>query len=79
MSDFNTYISLDNKWGGSSNVMRKCAKFARWIDDCWVIDLGFRGLKFTWWKRVGGKPYMKVRLDRALANLNGVTCTRRHL
>ena len=66
--DFNTYKSLDDKWGGSSNVMRKCAKFARWIDDCGLIDLGFTGPKFTWWKEVGGKPYMKVRLDRALAN-----------
>lgn len=63
--DFNTYKSLD---GGSSNVMRKCAKFARWIDDCGLIALGFTGPKFTWWKEVGGKPYMKVRLDRALAN-----------
>lgn len=36
--------------------MRKCAKFARWIDDCGLIDLGFTGPKFTWWKEVGGKP-----------------------
>lgn len=48
--DFNTTKSLDG--GGSSNVMRKCAKFARWIDDCGLIDLGFTGPKFTWRKAI---------------------------
>ncbi|GMH16358.1 hypothetical protein Nepgr_018199 [Nepenthes gracilis] len=55
-----------------SNVMRKCAKFARWIDDFGLIDLGFTGPKFTWWKEVGGKPYMKVRLDRAFPGTSKV-------
>lgn len=49
--DFNTYKSLDDKWGGSSNVMRKCAKFAKWIDDCGLIDFGpaIHMVEGSWW------------------------------
>ncbi|EEF44804.1 conserved hypothetical protein [Ricinus communis] len=36
--------------------------FFAWAEDCQSLK------KFTWWKEVGGKPYMKVQLDRALAN-----------
>lgn len=48
-------------------MYRKCARFARWIDDCELIDLGFSGPKFTW-SRGYGLRKISIRLDRALAN-----------
>ncbi|CAB4309705.1 unnamed protein product [Prunus armeniaca] len=52
--------------GGAPRPIRQMLAF-RQPFDCALEDLGFEGLRFTWYSaRVGG---IKERLDRALANL----------
>lgn len=48
---------------GRRNFGVYCRKFAQWIHDCGLIDMGFSETKFTWER--GG---VKERLDRALCN-----------
>ncbi|XP_042944815.1 uncharacterized protein LOC122278695 [Carya illinoinensis] len=42
--------------------------FKRMIDDCALLDLGYEGIKFTWWNNREGVNAIHERLDRALAN-----------
>jgi nitrogen fixation-related uncharacterized protein len=44
------------------------ASFRNALEDCNLVDLGFVGLKFTWWNGRHGQYSNKEWLDRALAN-----------
>jgi hypothetical protein len=41
--------------------------FHRTLEDCQLLDLGFRGSKYTWCNEHSGREYNKERLDRAVA------------
>ena len=38
------------------------------LDDCGLMDLGYRGPKFTWFRRNGEEAGIFERLDRGVAN-----------
>ncbi|RYR24105.1 hypothetical protein Ahy_B02g057597 isoform A [Arachis hypogaea] len=67
--DFNEIKDATEKKGGSTIDNRACNRFANWINDSGLIDLGFSGSRFTWkgplWN---GHERVFKRLDRALSN-----------
>lgn len=42
--------------------------FRQVIDDCALIDLGYKGGNFTWWNNKEGEHSICERLDRVLVN-----------
>ena len=47
--------------------------FREALDACCLADLGYRGLKFTWCKRLMGGITVWERLDRAIANMEWIS------
>lgn len=47
----------------------RAAKFRSHLDECSLIDLGFKGAPFTYIRRQHGRISTHVRLDRALCNV----------
>ncbi|GER38247.1 serine-aspartate repeat-containing protein E [Striga asiatica] len=56
------------KLGGSGLAVNRCLRFNRMIDQCGLIDLGYKGPTFTWQGTCRGGVRIKERLDRILAN-----------
>ncbi|KAJ4823413.1 hypothetical protein Tsubulata_042683 [Turnera subulata] len=46
--DFNSLLGPDEKLGGEPPIPATCRQFGEWIDDCQLLDLGFKGSPFTW-------------------------------
>lgn len=42
--------------------------FQATLEDCRLMDLGYRGQKFTWNNGREGEDFIKERLDRVVAN-----------
>lgn len=64
--DFNESTCQDEKKGGRDKFMS--SGFTNWILNSSMIDLGFPGQKFTWFKTYHNPISIKVRLDRARCN-----------
>lgn len=43
LGDFNEFICLEEKFGGSGRQRSLMVAFQRALDDCDLLDLGFRG------------------------------------
>ncbi|KAK4490473.1 hypothetical protein RD792_001150, partial [Penstemon davidsonii] len=67
--DFNEVLSVQEKRGGNLPVLSRCNRFKDMIDACGLIDLGFRGPKFTWSDSRVGLAKIRERIDRCLANV----------
>ncbi|XP_075662915.1 uncharacterized protein LOC142632377 [Castanea sativa] len=67
--DFNGILHSDEYWGSGSRPFNQIAEFTRVVDDCSLIDLGYRGPKFTWCNRRFEGNLVYARLDRGLHNL----------
>lgn len=66
VGDFNCILNASEKKGGSPTYRsRDMAKFKETVQQCNLIDAGFRGYQFTW-----RRGQIEVRLDRALINLD---------
>ncbi|KAK4273760.1 hypothetical protein QN277_017095 [Acacia crassicarpa] len=67
VGDFNDLLSQAEKEGGLPRAMRKIINFQKVVSDCNLIDLEFKGSKFTW---CNNRPnaLVRERLDRALGN-----------
>ena len=65
--DFNEVGSQSEKYGGQVNHLR-CYKFNSVLNACNLIDLGFKGPRYTWTNCRHGPNLIKERLDRTLAN-----------
>ncbi|CAN1126970.1 hypothetical protein LINPERHAP2_LOCUS3738 [Linum perenne] len=63
MGDFNAIVESSEKSGGANFNQIPAREFHECIQDCNLIDAGFVGPKFTWFRR-----NMKERLDCCLAN-----------
>ncbi|CAN1131439.1 Transposon TX1 uncharacterized 149 kDa protein [Linum perenne] len=63
LGDFNAMVDSTDKWGGASFNQSQAAEFRSCIGDCQLIDTGFVGPKFTWFRR-----NLRERLDRCLGN-----------
>lgn len=46
--DFNTIVRLDERTGGNGRLSQDSATFSDWINDATLIDMGFKGHRFTW-------------------------------
>ncbi|KAK4492627.1 hypothetical protein RD792_003445 [Penstemon davidsonii] len=68
--DFNEVISAHERRGGNLPGLNRCNRFKDMIDTCGLIDLGFRGPKFTWTNLRNGLARIRQRIDRCLANVD---------
>ena len=69
IGDFNEILMANEKMGGVAVDNQRCYRFARWVQECKLIDLGSKGPKFTW--RGGcrnGYGRVYERLDRCFGN-----------
>ncbi|KAF7153351.1 hypothetical protein RHSIM_Rhsim01G0274800 [Rhododendron simsii] len=68
IGDFNEVLSTSDKMGGSILSPRRLSSFHEMLTTCGLVDLGFKGPRFTWRNnRLGGDLIME-RLYMAFAN-----------
>ncbi|KAL5819414.1 hypothetical protein ACOSQ4_023256 [Xanthoceras sorbifolium] len=61
--DFNEILKDEEKLGGSCRNSGAMARFRRAVDDCNLMDMGFRGDRFTWNNRQFNGGLIQERLD----------------
>ncbi|KAK9668284.1 hypothetical protein RND81_13G047800 [Saponaria officinalis] len=66
--DFNEILSDNEKEGGAPRNGRQIYAFREVVDDCGLIDLGYRGNIYTWQRGREVGKVIRERLDRALAS-----------
>ncbi|KAG7599606.1 Endonuclease/exonuclease/phosphatase superfamily [Arabidopsis suecica] len=64
--DFNTIIRVDERTGGSGRLSTDSLAFGEWCNNLSLIDMGFRGNKFTWRRGKEESTFVAKRLDRIL-------------
>ncbi|XP_019099585.1 PREDICTED: uncharacterized protein LOC109132431 [Camelina sativa] len=69
--DFNTILWLDERAGGNGCLFTDSLEFGAWIDNLSLIDMGFKGSKFTWKRGCEERNFVAKRLDRVLCCANG--------
>jgi hypothetical protein len=67
--DFNEALHQDEHLSTRGRSNSQMALFRDCLNDCGLVDLGFIGPKYTWSNRQEGDDLVKVRLDRAVANV----------
>ena len=67
--DFNEVLERDEKFGKLEKNWSEIYEFKKAIDEVGLMDLGFKGNKFTWCNRREADATVYLRLDSALANL----------
>ncbi|KAL8142958.1 hypothetical protein V2J09_015990 [Rumex salicifolius] len=69
--DFNTIVRLDERMGGNGHLSPDSLEFGEWINRLSLVDLGFKGQWYTWFR--GRDPATRVvkRLDRVLCCAQG--------
>ena len=68
IGDFNEVLRPEEQMGPNPRDSSQIAGFRDAVDVCGLYDLGYKGLDWTWEKRVARGHYCRVRLDRALAS-----------
>lgn len=68
IGDFNEILRQEEQMGPNTCDSSQIAGFREAVDVCGLSDLGYKGLDWTFEKRVTGGQYCRVRLDRALAS-----------
>lgn len=67
--DFNEILTQNEKWGGRPINPTRSSLFRSCINYCNLIDLGFKGAKYTWTNsRINSNGLILERLDRCLDN-----------
>ncbi|GAB2233262.1 hypothetical protein Droror1_Dr00002481 [Drosera rotundifolia] len=69
--DFNEIMESE-KQGGLPRDSRLMSEFQDTLESCGLFDLGSRGCRFTWCKRVRGGVWVRKRLDRVVASLSRI-------
>jgi hypothetical protein len=67
LGDFNEILHKEEQFGPNERDSAQIEAFREAVDICGLADLGYKGLDWTWEKRVAGGEFCRVRLDRALA------------
>jgi len=62
--DFNTILRLDERTGGNGRLSPDSLFFGDWINELSLIDMGFKGNKFTWKRGRVESNFVAKRLDR---------------
>lgn len=72
--DFNEVLLAKEKLGGLSISNTRTSLFKDYLDNCGMLDLGFKGCKYTWTnKRYKHKNSLILeRLDRCVANTSWI-------
>lgn len=70
LGDFNEILCQSEKQGGAIRSSSSFTGFQSWVFGCGMIDLEFKGPKFTWNNGQVSGDHIKERLDRAVCNLN---------
>jgi exonuclease III len=68
VGEFNEILNLSEKWGGNECQRGLMEAFQSTLEECRLLDLGYRGQKFTWNNGREGNDFVKERLDRVVAN-----------
>jgi hypothetical protein len=68
IGDFNEVLRREEQMGPNERDMTQINKFREVVDACQLCDIGYRGLDWTFERRVQGNAYCRVRLDRVLAS-----------
>jgi endonuclease/exonuclease/phosphatase family metal-dependent hydrolase len=68
VGDFNEILSLSEKSSSTARPRSQMLAFHRALEDCQLLDLGFRGSKYTWCNECSGGEYNKEWLDRVVAS-----------
>ncbi|KAG7588491.1 Endonuclease/exonuclease/phosphatase superfamily [Arabidopsis suecica] len=64
--DFNTILRLDERTWDNGRLSPDSLDFGQWINDLSLIDLSFKGGKFTWKRGRTENTFVAKRLDRIL-------------
>ncbi|CAL1365946.1 unnamed protein product [Linum trigynum] len=68
--DFNAYCLPEEKLGANSPAsLRRCQRFCSWINQAELIDLGYSGPRFTWYRGETQATRKASRIDRSLCNV----------
>ncbi|XP_073359854.1 uncharacterized protein [Aegilops tauschii subsp. strangulata] len=68
IGDFNEILRPEEQFGPNERDSSQIEAFREAVDICGLADLGYRGLDWTWEKKVAGGHFCRVRLDRALGS-----------
>ncbi|KAG5537913.1 hypothetical protein RHGRI_025114 [Rhododendron griersonianum] len=68
MGDFNQVLSVEDKLGGVSPSQNLLSAFHEMISSCGLVDLEFKGPKFTWRNNRRDDAFIMERIDMAFAN-----------
>jgi hypothetical protein len=67
IGDFNEVLHREEHMGVNERSWAQIAGFRDVVDVCGLCDLGYRGVPWTFEKKVAGGSFCRVRLDRGLA------------
>ena len=65
---FNEIAKSHEKLGGRARPENQMKEFREALDVCCLADLGYRGAKYTWYKKLTGGITVWEHLDRAVVN-----------
>ncbi|KAH7861621.1 hypothetical protein Vadar_028497 [Vaccinium darrowii] len=68
IGDFNEVLSCDDNRGGKQCSQRRLALFHAMLNNCGLVDLEFKGPKFTWRNNRAGNDLIMERIDMAFAD-----------
>ncbi|KAH7840676.1 hypothetical protein Vadar_020103 [Vaccinium darrowii] len=68
MGDFNQVLSISDKVGGNCPNQSAISEFHGMISESGLIDLEFKGPRFTWRNNRIGEDFIMERIDMAFAN-----------
>lgn len=68
VGDFNSVIGPNEVSNSECFNQTRCTDFNEWIFREGLMDLNYRGAKFTWSRGLNTQSYRAARLDRALGN-----------
>lgn len=66
--DFNEVLRREEQFGPNQRDMAQINLFREAVDVCQLCDLGYKGLDWTFERRIQNGEFCRVRLDRALAS-----------
>jgi hypothetical protein len=69
LGDFNEAMWQEEHFSLTPRSNAQMKDFRDALEDCGLYDLGFTGVPFTYDNKRGGNANVKVRLDRAVANM----------
>ncbi|XP_019162202.1 PREDICTED: uncharacterized protein LOC109158760 [Ipomoea nil] len=70
MGDLNDIAAVGEQWGSDSVNSNGLQRFVDAYSRCGLIDPGYSGSTFTWYRFAGGRVIQMRRLDRVLWNLS---------